>query len=216
MKQSTRQNTKTALVRAAERLFAEKGLGTVSVKDITRAAGARNPSAVHYHFGNVEELIKAVFDQRLRAIEAERLEQLHAVDETDPVRRVIALMQASVAPFMGTCLEEEGRLYVRFCIQFASDPRFDLTQMVEQGALESLYTLQQQVLASIADLPAPLPAPLVVMRLRQCFNISLMQAADFSHRIELGKASPLDQVVRECAATLAGYLMARPLEDLSY
>ena len=56
----TRQSTKTALIRSAERLFAEKGLGTVSVKEITRAAGARNPSAVHYHFGNVETLINQI------------------------------------------------------------------------------------------------------------------------------------------------------------
>ena len=45
MQQSTRQKTKAALIQSAERLFAEKGLGSVSVKEITRAAGAKNPSA---------------------------------------------------------------------------------------------------------------------------------------------------------------------------
>ena len=57
MQQPIRQSTKNALIRSAERLFAEKGLGTVSVKELTRAAGARNPSADHYHFGEVETLI---------------------------------------------------------------------------------------------------------------------------------------------------------------
>ena len=49
----TRQDTKTELLRSAERLIAEKGLGSVSVKMITTDAGARNPSAVHYHFGSI-------------------------------------------------------------------------------------------------------------------------------------------------------------------
>ena len=53
----TRQDTKTELLRSAERLIAEKGLGSVSVKMITTDAGARNPSAVHYHFGSIESLI---------------------------------------------------------------------------------------------------------------------------------------------------------------
>jgi len=70
MSQSTHSDTRTALLQSAQRLIAERGLGTVSVKDITRAAGARNPSAVHYHFGNLETLIKEVFVQRYRAIEA--------------------------------------------------------------------------------------------------------------------------------------------------
>ena len=44
MQQPLRQNTKAALMSAAERLIAEKGLGGVSVREITKAAGARNES----------------------------------------------------------------------------------------------------------------------------------------------------------------------------
>lgn len=205
MQQSTRQNTKTALVRSAERLFAEKGLGTVSVKDITRAAGARNPSAVHYHFGNVEELIKEVFAQRFRKIEAERLERLKLVDEQDPNKRVIALMEAAVGPFLETCLEEEGRLYVRFCVQFASDPRFDIAELVGEVSMSSLETLQTKLLECLDYVPKGILAG----RLRQGFNISLIQAADYSRIIELGKAPPVSKVVREAALSLSGYLSAR-------
>ena len=74
-------DTRAALVRSAARLFAEKGLGAVSVKDITREAGARNPSAVYYHFGSVEELIKEVFVQRFTRIERQRLQLFAALDQ---------------------------------------------------------------------------------------------------------------------------------------
>ncbi|MDZ7826474.1 MAG: helix-turn-helix domain-containing protein [Gammaproteobacteria bacterium] len=68
MKGPKRQDTKAALIRAGERLFAEKGLAGVSVRDITEAAGARNQSALHYHFGCMEELIREIFAQRFREI----------------------------------------------------------------------------------------------------------------------------------------------------
>jgi len=204
MEQSTRQNTKTALVRSAERLFAEKGLSTVSVKDITKAAGARNPSAVHYHFGNVEELIKEVFAQRYRTIEEERLVRIKRVDEADPQKRLVALMEAALGPWLETCLEEDGRKYVRFCVQFASDPRFDIVELVDQYSIESLELLQR----GLAQCLDHLPRRVMGVRLRHGFNISLIQAADFSRALELGKPLSLDDVVKESALSLSGYFSA--------
>ncbi|MEM1196082.1 MAG: helix-turn-helix domain-containing protein [Pseudomonadota bacterium] len=204
MEQSTRQDTKIALVRSAERLFAEKGLGTVSVKDITKAAGARNPSAVHYHFGNVEELIKEVFAQRLRKIEKERTDRLLAVDVADPDERLVALMEAALAPFLEACLEEDGRLYVRFCVQFASDPRFDIVSLVDEFGMGSLDILQTKLVGCLHDIPQRVLAA----RLRQGFHISLIQASDYSRQIEAGKAPSLGEVVREAALSLSGYFSA--------
>ncbi|MEO1730199.1 MAG: helix-turn-helix domain-containing protein [Pseudomonadota bacterium] len=204
MEQSTRQNTKTALVRSAERLFAEKGLGTVSVKDITRAAGARNPSAVHYHFGNVEALIREVFAQRYRQIEQDRLKRLALVTETEPKKRLLALMEAALAPFLETCLEEEGRLYVRFCVQFASDPRFDLVEMIAELGVESLAVLQDELIVCLEGIPPRILA----VRLRQGFNISLLQAADYSRALRAGKTPALEDIVHEAAVSLSGYLSA--------
>ncbi|MEO0642228.1 MAG: TetR/AcrR family transcriptional regulator [Pseudomonadota bacterium] len=204
MEQSTREDTKTALMRSAERLFAEKGLGTVSVKDITKAAGARNPSAVHYHFGNVEELIKEVFAHRFHRIESDRTERLLAVDIEDPKRRLVPLMEAALAPFLETCLEEDGRMYVRFCVQFASDPRFDVQQMVDEYSVHSLEILQTKLVGCLQGLPRAVLAA----RLRQGFNISLIQAADFSRQLEAGKTPRLEKVVREAALSLSGYFAA--------
>lgn len=204
---SINQNTKTALVQAAQRLIAEKGLGTVSVKDITLAAGARNPSAVHYHFGNVETLIREVFAQRYREIEQDRVSRLATVDVAEPRRRLVALLEVAIAPFLETCLEQEGRLYVRFCLQVTSDPRFNLGDLLGDGGLGSLARLQQQFVDCLPQVPAAILQP----RLRQIFSISLLQGADYARRIEDGSAAPLDEVVRESAVTLAAYLSAEPL-----
>lgn len=179
-------------------------MGTVSVKDITRAAGARNPSAVHYHFGNVEELIKEVFTQRYRAIEQERALRLAKIDEADPARRLVALVAAAIAPFMESCLDEEGRLYVRFCLQFSTDPRFNLLELVTEYGMPSLMKLRSQVVECLPDVPADV----VNARLRHAFSISLVQAVDYARHLEAGIEIGLEQAVREASATLAGYIAA--------
>lgn len=205
MSRSAHQDTRTALLQSAQRLIAERGLGTVSVKDITRAAGARNPSAVHYHFGNVEELIKEVFTQRYGAIEQERALRLSRVDEVDPARRLVALIAAAIAPFMESCLDEEGRLYVSFCLQVSSDPRFNLLELVTKFGMPSLLSLRAQVV----DCMPNIPQDVLNARLRQAFSISLVQAADYARQLDAGLQITVESAVREAATTLASYVSAQ-------
>lgn len=207
MPQPTQSDTRAALLQSAQRLIAERGLGMVSVKDITRAAGARNPSAVHYHFGNLESLIKEVFTQRYRAIEEERALRLAKVDEADPARRLVALMAAAIAPFMDCCLDEEGRLYVRFCLQFSSDPRFNLLELVTEYGMPSLISLRAMVVDCVPDIPENV----VNARLRQAFSISLVQAADYARQLEAGFRIAPEHAVREASNSLAGYIAAHSL-----
>lgn len=205
MPRSTHQDTRAALLQCAQRLIAERGLGTVSVKDITRAAGARNPSAVHYHFGNVEELIKEVFTQRYRAIEQERALRLAKVDEADPARRLVALMAAAIGPFLESCFDEEGRLYVSFCLQFSSDPRFNLLELVTEYSMPSLISLRAQVVDCVPNIPEDV----LSARLRQAFLISLVQAANYARQLETGLQITAESAVLEASATLAGYIAAK-------
>lgn len=206
MPETSRHNTKSALIGAAERLFAEKGLGIVSVKEITRAAGARNPSAVHYHFGNVETLIKEVFARRYHGIEQERLKRFAQIAAADDVDRVLALLEAALGPFIETCQEEEGRLFVRFCVQLFTDPRFDAGQIIAEAGGESIAKLRVQLIASLGHIPDET----LSRRLRQGFMISLLQADDYARRVEAGTAPPLKQAIREAASSLFGYLSAEP------
>jgi len=205
MRQPPPQDTRTALLQSAQRLIAERGFATVSVKDITSAAGARNPSAVHYHFGNVEELFKEVFIHRFRAIEQERALRLAKVDEADPARRVVALMAAAIAPFMETCLDEEGRLYVRFCLQFSSDPRFNLLELVTEYGMPNLISLRAQMANCLPDFPEDV----LNRRLRQAFSISLAQAAGYASQLEAGLQITAESAVSEASVTLASYIAAK-------
>lgn len=67
-------STPDRILLAAERLFSERGIDAVSLREITSVAGV-NSAAAHYHFGSKEVVFSVLFAARARPI-AERREQL--------------------------------------------------------------------------------------------------------------------------------------------
>jgi AcrR family transcriptional regulator len=61
-------DTVTRLRRTAERLFAAHGVDGVSLRQITREAGQRNSTAVGYHFGSRDGLLRAVLEHHLEQV----------------------------------------------------------------------------------------------------------------------------------------------------
>src|SRR5215831_1205513 len=55
--------TRTAILAAAERLYADRGFGDVTLRDIVAEANV-NLAAVNYHFGSKDELIAELFVTR--------------------------------------------------------------------------------------------------------------------------------------------------------
>lgn len=63
--------TRHRFIDAAEQLFAERSIDSVSLNEITVAAGQKNRNALQYHFGNRDGLLQAIIDlhsQRVRAL----------------------------------------------------------------------------------------------------------------------------------------------------
>ena len=87
--------TRDKLLDAATRLFAERGIDNVSIAEIVRAAGQRNASAVHYHFGSREEILRALLARHVPGIAERRRELLDKARATDDVR---AATEAVVRP----------------------------------------------------------------------------------------------------------------------
>ncbi|MGD9418313.1 MAG: TetR family transcriptional regulator, partial [Verrucomicrobiota bacterium JB025] len=61
---SPRSKAKQKLITTAEKLFAEHGFDTISIRDITSAAKA-NVAAINYHFSSREDLVDLVITQNL-------------------------------------------------------------------------------------------------------------------------------------------------------
>jgi len=71
-------DTKSLILDAAEKLFAQEGFHRTSLRAITGEAGV-NLAAVNYHFGSKEALLQAVFERRLVPLNEVRMRMLDDV-----------------------------------------------------------------------------------------------------------------------------------------
>src|SRR4051795_3825106 len=102
--------TRSAILAAAERLYADRGFSDVTLRDIVAAAKV-NLAAVNYHFGSKDELIAELFVTRSLATNRERLRELKAAEDRGGGRAPIeAILRALVGPTLRGCLgPESGR-----------------------------------------------------------------------------------------------------------
>jgi AcrR family transcriptional regulator len=112
-------STRTAILRAAERLYAERGFADVTLRDIVAEADV-NLAAVNYHFGSKDELIAELFVTRSIATNRERLNELKAAELAGGGRADIeAVLRALVGPTLRGCLgpEQQRSDAARFMIR---------------------------------------------------------------------------------------------------
>ena len=112
-------HTRTAILSAAERLYADRGFADVTLRDIVAAADV-NLAAVNYHFGSKDELIAELFVTRSLATNRERLNELKAAEEAGSGRAAIdAILRALVGPTLRGCLgsDRERATAARFMIR---------------------------------------------------------------------------------------------------
>jgi AcrR family transcriptional regulator len=67
-----RTGARELLLNAAERLFGERGIEAVSLREIAAAAGQKNNSAVSYHFCDKQGLVDALIADRIAKVEQRR------------------------------------------------------------------------------------------------------------------------------------------------
>src|SRR3954468_21880824 len=89
---------RSAVLDAAERLFAERGIEAVSLRDVSAAAGQRNHSAAQYHFGDRQGLVAAVFDRRMRVVGERRHALLDELEANGDASDTDAIVAAIVVP----------------------------------------------------------------------------------------------------------------------
>lgn len=102
---STPAETRTAILDAAEQLFAELGVEKASIRQITSAAGV-NLAAVNYHFQTKDHLALEVFARLLSPLNAKRLARLDAVESAAAARGESASLEEVLEAFIRPSMEE--------------------------------------------------------------------------------------------------------------
>lgn len=119
-------DTRLALLRAAERLFAERGVDAVSLREVSAAAGQANNSAVAYHFGSREGLVDAILERHSAPIQARYDAQLELLARQGTVE-LRSVMEILVLPIVAKLDDPDGgREYLSLAAQLSVSPHLPL------------------------------------------------------------------------------------------
>lgn len=141
----TTGTTSDRLVRAAERLFAERGIDAVSLREINRVAGAKNASALQYHFGDRNGLLQAVLAKHQGAVEDRRHAMLDAYEAAgQPDLR--ALAGALVRPLAAKLADDDGGpAYLQVVADLVNRPRPIIDPADFEDPASSVYRWRRAV-----------------------------------------------------------------------
>ncbi|MFA6574656.1 MAG: TetR family transcriptional regulator [Nocardioides sp.] len=128
------EETRQLLVDAATREFAECGVHTASLLEVTRQAGQRNRGAVHYHFGTREGLLVAVLEEQVDFL-AQRERELLTIARERP-GDLESVVEAFVRPSVELADQgSKGRCYLMILCELVEDDP-DATHPDVRSALE--------------------------------------------------------------------------------
>jgi len=201
-----------ALILAAERLFAERGIDGVSLRQINQAADHKNTAAAHYHFGSKDGLVQAVLTYRLPRLDERRGELLQRSSQTRDLR---FYLEAFIRPLAEELLPREGgNYYIRFMQQYEryrGDYAF-ARQITPYGV---------EIYENIERLLYYLPDKIRHLRMGYLINIIHSVLAIAEQRLGTGEVSyddvdlTTDNIVDMVASALTAPLSAQTIERLA-
>lgn len=184
----TQVDARKHLLRAATRLFAERGIDAVSLREINLAAKQRNVAAVHYHFGSKEGLVEAIIETRMEDINARRMQMLDALDDAGRRGDLHSIVAAMVLP-LAEQLDSQGESghYIRLLAQVYGDPRVRIASTFHGRYGQSVRRIEKLVQETLVELPEEL----VTMRLALATNLMIHALADWEVQLHTRKGRAL-------------------------
>jgi AcrR family transcriptional regulator len=138
------------LVSTALQLFAEHGIDAVSLAEINRAAGQRNATATHYHFGGKAGLVQAIFDKHRARVNRIREAMLAALPEQASPAQVVAVL---IVPLAEQVRDTDGGVhYLQFLAQLMNQSGLSSAELDRHDS-EVLREQQRRFQAVLAPLP---------------------------------------------------------------
>jgi AcrR family transcriptional regulator len=174
--------TREAILSAAERLFAERGMYAVSNRQISEAAGQGNNAAACYHFGTRTDLLRAIESKHRVPIEKLRVQMLAGIECSTELRDWVGTLVRPLTDHL-TALGNPS-WYARFAAQAMADPTY--RQVVTKDALGS--TVLVQAIGGINRCLPDLPKRVRFERMVMARNLLMHTCAE--HEGELAEQGP--------------------------
>ena len=93
------KNTRYRLIRSAEHLFANRGFGGLTIREVARRSET-NLASAHYHFGSKEAMVLEMLSSRIKPINQKRLHYLQNAREDSGGKplKTIEIFKALIVP----------------------------------------------------------------------------------------------------------------------
>ena len=193
-----RFDTRLALMRAAEQLFAQQGVDRVSLREIAIAAGQRNVSAATYHFGSKRELIEAILERHSLPVQ----EGWGPALANDPEHRLglHELLELLVRPLVAKVDDPDGgRCYLELCAELVASRSFPL-----MGMRVATTPGTHEMAKRIAEHGAEVPPMIRVLRSTRLAAILYGSIGDYLRLINNGVEISRDLFISDLVNALVG------------
>jgi AcrR family transcriptional regulator len=151
---SPRSSKRAAILRQAQKLFADFGYHAVSIRDIA-AATSVPPTLVLYHFSSKEKLYEAVFEdvaQRLNQPRQQKLLQFTARGSSPGIE---AILDALARPLIEMRRSAQGAAYARLIAREASDPSEEARGIIARTLDPSARQFLKLMVDALPGVPEP-------------------------------------------------------------
>ena len=145
------ERVKQALLDAAEELFASKGVDAVSNRHIAEHTGSANHSAVAYHFGGRDELIRALIERHTDDTRRRRRELANLLVEEPDLRDLLGCLILPWTDQLASLPRPSWR--ARLVQQLKATPsEVELIAALSDPLVDELF---QRAMELLSDIPVP-------------------------------------------------------------
>lgn len=204
---SPADETRRRLIEAATTGFADHGVHTASLLEITRKAGQRNRGAVHYHFGSRLGMLVAVLEQHVELL-SRREGELLAAARSRPDTDLESAVRALVVPAVELAeLGGQGRAYLAILAELVEEDSGGLDPEVLQalerlGGYESYALVEKRCPSMPAELRAERMALVAAFILRAVADRGRSQDRPTPGRAQLDQEPFAENLVAMVTAML--------------
>ena len=204
-----RPSTREALLDHGAVLFARHGVAGVTARQLHEAVGARNESALHYHFGGRDGLVGEILRLHVEAIEARRAPLVVAIAAEGRSGDLRALVHALAAPMACDLATERGRADLRLVAQL-SHPSLAYERPFQVADAPSGVALVRWLAEALDILPGPVRGARLAALRAQLVSLFGLRAQLLDEQPDGGDWESDDLFVNDLIDILVAGLAAEP------
>ncbi|HEX7132022.1 MAG TPA: TetR/AcrR family transcriptional regulator [Iamia sp.] len=206
------RSTRDALLEQGALLFARRGVAGVTAKELHAAAGARNTSALHYHFGDQEGLVAAIITLHVDAIEERRARLVAEIEASDASGDLRALVRALAAPMADDLHTPLGRAHLRLVAQ-VSHPSLAYGPAFKVSDAPAGSQVVRWLAAALPDLPEAIRRERLVALRAQLIGLFAFRATLRDTSPEIGMVGTDGLFLENLVDLLVAGLQAPPSSE---